>query len=195
MTTEADCLDALHRAADHLDSSPSKADYEQLGFTPASATIIRVCGGWNDAKRAAGLETAPSTGSRVHPKPEDVDLPEGMEWENLTANQRWHYRYSTWNAERTLARRDRQRAWLYQYKEEKGCARCSEMDAACLDFHHLDSAVKRMNVSKMVSYGYSLEKIEAEIERCTILCSNCHRKEHYTKPTALLEAGSEADES
>ena len=31
----------------------------------------------------------------------------------------------------------------------------------------------------MISFGYSKDRIEAEIEKCIVLCANCHRKEHY----------------
>jgi hypothetical protein len=49
-TTERECLDALQEAAERLGKSPTKAEYEELGLRPASATIIRVVGGWNEAK-------------------------------------------------------------------------------------------------------------------------------------------------
>ncbi|WP_394295529.1 homing endonuclease associated repeat-containing protein [Natrialba chahannaoensis] len=56
MTTEDECIEALREAAERLGESPTKAQYEEIGLTPASATIIRTCGGWNDAKERAGLE-------------------------------------------------------------------------------------------------------------------------------------------
>ena len=80
MTTEAARPASLREAADRLEASPTKAEYEDLGLTPASATIIRQLGGWNAAKEAAGLETNPSTGSRTMPEPDDVELPEGRHW-------------------------------------------------------------------------------------------------------------------
>ncbi len=64
-TTENACCSALRTAARQLGYSPSKADYESLGLTPASATIIRTLGGWNAAKQQARLKTNPSTGSSV----------------------------------------------------------------------------------------------------------------------------------
>ncbi|ELY90615.1 hypothetical protein C483_11161 [Natrialba hulunbeirensis JCM 10989] len=45
MTTEDECIEALREAAERLGESPTKAQYEELGLTPASATIIRTCGG------------------------------------------------------------------------------------------------------------------------------------------------------
>ncbi|AHG01196.1 hypothetical protein HALLA_19500 [Halostagnicola larsenii XH-48] len=41
MTTVEACLVTLKRAAGRLEESPSKVQYESLGLTPASATIIR----------------------------------------------------------------------------------------------------------------------------------------------------------
>lgn len=59
MAIEEQCIDALHAAADRLGKSPTKAEYEELGLRPASATIMRNLGGWNAAKEAAGLQTNP----------------------------------------------------------------------------------------------------------------------------------------
>ncbi|NUB90068.1 HNH endonuclease [Haloterrigena sp. SYSU A558-1] len=179
MTTEAECLEALREAAQRLRESPTKAQYEELELTPASATIIRTCGGWNGAKEKAGLETSYSRGSRVGPKPDDVELSEETSWADLTVDQRWHYRNADWNTERSLDRRARHRAWVYEYKHDQGCNRCDEDDPRCLDLHHIDEDEKVMAVGKMVSFGYSKDRIESVIEKCIVLCANCHRKEHY----------------
>lgn len=179
MRTEAECVESLREAAELLGESPTKSQYEQLGLTPASGTIQRVMGGWNAAKEAAGLETNSSSGSRVQPKPDDVELPEGKEWGELTQYQRWHYKNREWNTERSLERRRRLRQWIHRKKaESEGCSRCAEMDPACLDFHHESPSDKEMAVNKMIPYGYSKADIEAEIGKCQLLCANCHRKEH-----------------
>ncbi|THE66854.1 hypothetical protein D8Y22_00135 [Salinadaptatus halalkaliphilus] len=186
MTTEGECLEALQRAADELGESPTKAQYEELGLTPASATIIRTCGGWNDAKEKAGLETAYSRGSRVGPKPDDVELPAGTSWDELTVDQRWHYRNVEWNTERTLRRRSRLRCWLYDQKSGEACSRCGTDTVACLDFHHVEDEEKLLAVGRMVTYGYGTEAIRTEIEKCEILCANCHRKTHRSPPESEL---------
>jgi len=64
-TSEAECLETLREAADRLGESPTKAEYEDLGLTPASATIIRVEHG-ADAEPASA---APFLGQRVQANP------------------------------------------------------------------------------------------------------------------------------
>ena len=39
---------------------------------------------------------------------------------------------------------------------------------------------KDYNISRMIRVNGSIERIKAEIEKCEVLCANCHRKEHHT---------------
>lgn len=181
-TSEEECLAALRDAAEMLGESPTKAAYEGLGLTPASATIIRVVGGWNEAKERAGLETAPSRGSRVKAKPEDVELPDDTDWAELSVDQRWHYRNREENTERTLQRRARLRSWVNDYKRECGCQDCPATDHRFLEFHHLSPENKTMAVGEMITHGFGRSKLREEMEKCIVLCANCHRKRHYDHP-------------
>lgn len=186
MTSEEDCVRALRSAAVVLGESPTKAQYEELGVTPASGTIQRVMDSWNGAKKAAGLETNHCRGSRLGTKPADVSLPNGSSWADLSQDQRWHYKNADRNQQRTLNRRAKHRAWVYEYKRDSdGCCRCGEADPACLDFHHRDDTDKEMTISKMITYGFSKSKLRAEMDKCDILCANCHRKEHHEVPTGV----------
>lgn len=49
-------------------------------------------------------------------------------------------------------------------------------DIACLDFHHLKD--KEFNISNEIR-NLSIENLKKEINKCVVLCSNCHRKLHY----------------
>ena len=44
-----------------------------------------------------------------------------------------------------------------------------------LDFDHLPGHRKVMDVSRMVRLGYAWEKVVEEINKCQLICSNCHR--------------------
>lgn len=56
-----------------------------------------------------------------------------------------------------------------------GCICCGEKDPACLDFHHLKD--KEEQLSHMLTH--SKTAIDLEINKCVVLCANCHRKLHY----------------
>jgi hypothetical protein len=59
-----------------------------------------------------------------------------------------------------------------EYKKSKGCCLCGESDPACLDFHHLDSEEKEFEIAQLT---LSKSKMEEEIRKCVVICSNCHR--------------------
>jgi cytochrome c553 len=180
-TTEQKCLAALREAASELGESPTKAEYDRLGLSPSSTTIQRVCGSWNGAKERAGLETvtqAEAGGRPVQPKPDWVELPAEADWEALTPQQRWYHKHRDHRIECKERRRKRLQRWLGEYKRENcRCERCDETRPVCLDFHH--PGAKTASVAAMANDGYSKERIRAEIDDCTVLCANCHRREHY----------------
>jgi predicted HNH restriction endonuclease len=74
-------------------------------------------------------------------------------------------------------RRESIRQSLADYKNSLSCERCGFSNPVALDFHHARGE-KSENIGKMVSRGYSFASIMAEIEKCDVLCANCHRIEH-----------------
>lgn len=60
----------------------------------------------------------------------------------------------------------------------RGCALCGEVEIVCLDFHHLDPATKSFDVSQSARQKKNEAEIRAEIQKCVVLCGNCHRKLH-----------------
>ncbi len=75
-------------------------------------------------------------------------------------------------------RRSLIRKWFAEYKENLKCKECGFSHPASLDFHHRDLKTKTKNVSDMVR-NHSIESIKKEIEKCDVLCANCHRILHY----------------
>lgn len=59
----------------------------------------------------------------------------------------------------------------------KECIMCNENHESVLDFHHLNSSKKDYSIARLVS----MKKISREIQKCIVLCSNCHRKYHWGK--------------
>ena len=57
-----------------------------------------------------------------------------------------------------------------------GCLHCGYNDYyGSLDFHHLDPSQKE-DWKSFRNWGW--KRLEAELTKCILLCSNCHRKEH-----------------
>lgn len=73
------------------------------------------------------------------------------------------------------------------YAESEGCCVCGETDYVVLDFHHLDPKKKEYTVSLLVLNAFPLRTIIAEINKCAILCSNCHRRYHAGKLKCKLK--------
>ena len=68
---------------------------------------------------------------------------------------------------------------IQELKSECSCAKCGDKRGYLLDYHHLNPEEKETTVARMTSNYYSLEKIQQEINKCIVLCANCHREFHY----------------
>jgi len=67
------------------------------------------------------------------------------------------------------------RQYIYDYLKTKSCLDCGECDPILLEFDHVRGE-KYNNVSHLVGKGWSIDTIQKEIDKCEVVCSNCHRK-------------------
>lgn len=63
-------------------------------------------------------------------------------------------------------------------KENSGCEKCGIKDHRVLQFHHNDPSNKVIEISNALLLGWDMEDIYLEMDKCSILCSNCHFIEH-----------------
>lgn len=91
----------------------------------------------------------------------------------------WYYKNREHALSKIKERKALVRIWVKALKEKLECSKCHENHPACLEFHHIDSDNKEINLSQVASNGWSLAKIQLEITKCEVLCSNCHKKLHY----------------
>jgi hypothetical protein len=77
-----------------------------------------------------------------------------------------------------LKRGNMARTYVAQDKAKKKCSRCGEGRPSCLDYHHVNPSLKYKAVSAMTT-NYGLSRIKVEIEKCIVLCANCHRVEEF----------------
>jgi hypothetical protein len=70
----------------------------------------------------------------------------------------------------------RNRAFIVEFLKGKRCADCREKDPVVLEFDHRNPSEKIENVTRTASKGASLDNLIREIEKCDIVCANCHRR-------------------
>lgn len=59
------------------------------------------------------------------------------------------------------------------------CAKCGITDKRVLDFHHIDDSTKLFTLASRRIAGYAQDKIKEEIDKCEVVCANCHRIIHW----------------
>ncbi|HZI02094.1 MAG TPA: hypothetical protein VEX63_13165, partial [Flavisolibacter sp.] len=69
---------------------------------------------------------------------------------------------------------------LAEFLNNSLCMDCWEPDIRVLEFDHV-RGTKTMDISAMLSRGYSWLMIQKEIEKCDVVCANCHRKRTYDR--------------
>jgi len=82
--------------------------------------------------------------------------------------------------ERQVNKRDEARQYVFAYLSERVCMDCGEYDPLVLTFDHVRGK-KKMSISQMVNQGYSLEALQEEIEKCEVVCFNCHMRREKTR--------------
>lgn len=88
-------------------------------------------------------------------------------------------RYSLENREKILAmQNNKRREWRKYIEQLKSSTPCMDCDiqypSYVMDFDHV-RGVKLGNISAQLSNFSTFEKLLEEIDKCDIVCSNCHR--------------------
>ena len=79
---------------------------------------------------------------------------------------------------------ERQRLFKMRCLEYKGsfCTKCGyDKCVSALEFHHIDPQKKDFVPSKFKLRSWEKNKpvVMSELDKCIVLCANCHREEHY----------------
>jgi len=91
--------------------------------------------------------------------------------------QRKRYRKSGRKNELNKLRWKRSQERINNYKLLKGCAICNYNKCVdALEFHH--NGDKDFCISGAIGHDISHKRIKEEMDKCIILCSNCHRELH-----------------
>ena len=118
----------------------------------------------------------------------DLDTEEGRQ--KAREDSKRHYERNKFAyIARNSVKKSQLRDFLHKYKEFHGCGDCgSKFPYYVLDFDHRDPNNKSYQPAKLSETG-SWEKMLAEINKCDVVCANCHRerthqKNHYSHTNA-----------
>lgn len=85
--------------------------------------------------------------------------------------KRDHYKQVTKDYRKKLRAENQKLLWEF-YKDHP-CVRCGETNPVVLELDHLGD--KKHQISDII-YCHKWESVSKEIEKCQVLCSNCHAK-------------------
>lgn len=99
-----------------------------------------------------------------------------------TCRQKWRYKNDPCVRDRDTYTPQKQRAYTKKYKaiQDKGgcCELCGENHPAALCFHHIDPTLKEMRLDGRTFANLSYDKVLRELDKCQLLCHNCHQVLH-----------------
>lgn len=98
---------------------------------------------------------------------------------NVDRQRKWYGKHSKKKMKQVADRYKITRDWIRDYKSRVSCERCGYSNFRALDFHHKNPSEKDITIGAAGSNHWSIKRILKEIEKCEVLCSNCHRIEHY----------------
>lgn len=150
--TDAELLNDISAVAEEIDGPLTRDEYDERG-NYTSGAVYNHFESWNEAKALAGLETLePSQSKRQNLSPDGLN-------------------------------KEIRRQRVDMIKSAKDCELCGDSRQACaMDFHHINSEEKELGVSELISRGAPWTGIVEEMNKCLLVCANCHREiEHGSR--------------
>ena len=74
------------------------------------------------------------------------------------------------------------KSWFINFKKTLSCSSCPESRHYVLEFHHPNND-KEYNVADITQGKHSKRTVMKEVNKCIVLCSNCHKALHYNQAT------------
>ena len=66
--------------------------------------------------------------------------------------------------------------WLHNEKEASPCTDCGHFYPWwIMEYDHIPGDIKLFNISRYKNYTMNLDIVKAEVAKCQLVCSNCHK--------------------
>jgi hypothetical protein len=89
------------------------------------------------------------------------------------------YRCIPCHKKKVFTRTQSNTAWMRAIKKESGCVDCGyKAHPSALDFDHIGDD-KHFDIGS--SSSLSREKLQKEMDKCEVVCANCHRIRTYKR--------------
>jgi 5-methylcytosine-specific restriction endonuclease McrA len=74
----------------------------------------------------------------------------------------------------TVKNRQKLKDYVSDYLSNHPCVACGETDPVVLEFDHIKG--KEAAIAELVYRNAPLSRLQEEIEKCQVLCCNCHKR-------------------
>lgn len=99
--------------------------------------------------------------------------------DQLAASRKHYANNKQYYADRNAARKDRIREFIRAAKDVP-CMDCGvKYSYYVMDFDHRED--KAFNISNMMARMMSIDTIQKEMNKCDVICSNCHRERTHKR--------------
>lgn len=92
-------------------------------------------------------------------------------WYAKPENRARHIKHNGGTSRRLI---ERNRQFVTDHLLGNPCVDCGNSDIRVLEFDHV-RGVKSGTISELWSGGMSIGRIQTEIDKCEVVCANCHR--------------------
>lgn len=136
--------------------------------------MYKICTFCNETKKMQDFYLKDSLNNRYH-----SHCKQCYKIKRLSYQQIHYEKYGQQYRERAKIRKNiiqKQRyIQLLDYLDGKSCEYCGFNDIRALEFDHIDQNTKSFGIARALSDCLKWETILAEINKCRLLCANCHR--------------------
>lgn len=99
------------------------------------------------------------------------------ETEHYLINEKW--KCCLCNSEAVSKSLEKSRNRIFEYMGNK-CSLCNETNIYLMEFHHKEPKNKCFGISEKMKLSWV--KIQSELDKCIMVCGNCHREIHNGLP-------------